>query len=67
MGQRRHRVRRLVRGSRGPDLRVPGHLDRWILEIVQGLEIDDLSRGKIDASVAELAEERDAVSGLDLI
>ena len=25
-------------------------------EIVQGLEIDDFSRGKIDASVAELAE-----------
>jgi len=36
-------------------------------EIVQGLEIDDFSRGKIDASVAELAEERDAVKGLDLI
>ena len=54
-------------GFPGPDLRVPGHLDRRILEIVQGLEIDDLSRGKIDASVAELAQERDAVSGLDLI
>ena len=37
------------------------------LQIFQGSEIDDLSRGKIDASVAELAEERDAVSGLDLI
>ena len=36
-------------------------------EIVQGLEIDDFSRGKIDASVAELDEERDAVSGLGLI
>ena len=36
-------------------------------EIVQGLEIDDFSRGKIDASVAELAEERDAVKGLGLI
>jgi len=36
-------------------------------EIVQGLEIDDFSRGKIDASVAELAEERDAVKSLDLI
>jgi malate dehydrogenase len=35
--------------------------------IVQGLEIDDFSRGKIDASVAELAEERDAVKGLGLI
>ena len=35
--------------------------------IVQGLEIDDFSRGKIDASVAELAEERDAVRALGLI
>jgi malate dehydrogenase len=35
--------------------------------IVQGLDIDDFSRGKIDASVAELAEERDAVKGLGLI
>ena len=36
-------------------------------EIVQGLEIDDFSRARIDASVAELAEERDAVTGLGLI
>ena len=36
-------------------------------EIVQGLEIDDFSRARIDASVAELAEERDAVKGLGLI
>ncbi|MCX6527737.1 MAG: malate dehydrogenase, partial [Actinobacteria bacterium] len=35
--------------------------------IVQGLEIDSYSRGKIDASVAELAEERDAVRELGLI
>jgi malate dehydrogenase len=35
--------------------------------IVQGLDIDDFSRGKIDASVAELAEERDAVKELNLI
>jgi malate dehydrogenase len=35
--------------------------------IVQGLDIDDFSRGKIDASVKELAEERDAVKGLGLI
>jgi len=35
--------------------------------IVQGLEIDDYSRGKIDASTAELAEERDAVKELGLI
>ncbi len=36
-------------------------------EIVQGLEIDDFSRGRIDASVAELVEERDAVRELGLI
>ncbi|MGD7704889.1 malate dehydrogenase [Microlunatus sp. Y2014] len=36
-------------------------------EIVQGLEIDDFSRTKIDASVAELVEERDAVTALGLI
>ena len=35
--------------------------------IVQGLDIDDYSRGKIDASTAELAEERDAVRELGLI
>jgi malate dehydrogenase len=35
--------------------------------IVQGLEIDDFSRGKIDASVKELEEERDAVTKLGLI
>ncbi len=35
--------------------------------IVQGLDIDDFSRGKIDASVAELADERDAVKELKLI
>ena len=36
-------------------------------EIVQGLEINEFSRGKIDASVAELVGERDAVQGLGLI
>jgi malate dehydrogenase len=36
-------------------------------EIVQGLEIDDFSRARIDASVAELEEERAAVERLGLI
>jgi malate dehydrogenase len=36
-------------------------------KIVQGLEIPDFSRQKIDASVAELVEERDAVRELGLI
>ena len=38
---------------------------KW--EIVQGLEIDDFSRARIDASAAELADERDAVKELGLI
>jgi malate dehydrogenase len=36
-------------------------------EVVRGLDIDDFSRGRIDASVAELADERDAVKELGLI
>ncbi|WP_310964502.1 malate dehydrogenase [Nocardioides terrisoli] len=35
--------------------------------IVQGLEIDDFSRARIDASTAELADERSAVTELGLI
>ncbi|HUG85759.1 MAG TPA: malate dehydrogenase, partial [Euzebya sp.] len=35
--------------------------------IVPGLAIDDFSRGRIDASVTELTEERDTVAGLGLI
>lgn len=36
-------------------------------EIVQGLEINEFSQARIDASAKELAEERDAVKGLGLI
>jgi len=36
-------------------------------EIVQGLEIDDFSRSRIDKSTAELADERNAVTELGLI
>ncbi len=36
-------------------------------EIVPGLDIDDFSRGRIDASVAELGAERDTVADLGLI
>jgi malate dehydrogenase len=35
--------------------------------IVEGLDIDDFAREKIDATTAELSEERKAVQGLDLI
>ena len=38
---------------------------RW--EIVPGLEISDFSRGRIDASVKELEEERAAVQSLGLV
>ena len=36
-------------------------------EIVQGLDIDDFSRERIDATATELVEERDAVQALGLI
>jgi malate dehydrogenase len=36
-------------------------------EIVQGLEINDFSRERIDASVKELEEERETVRGLGLV
>jgi malate dehydrogenase len=36
-------------------------------EVVQGLELDDFSKSRIDATVKELGEERDAVRQLDLI
>ncbi|GAB3290421.1 malate dehydrogenase [Parasphingorhabdus pacifica] len=36
-------------------------------KIVQGLEIDAFSRERIDASVAELSEERETVRGLGLV
>jgi malate dehydrogenase len=36
-------------------------------EIVQGLDIDEFSRERIDATAGELAEEREAVQKLDLI
>src|SRR5688572_6348125 len=38
-----------------------------LYSIVQGLDIDDFSRAKIDASAAELVEERDAVTELGLV
>jgi malate dehydrogenase len=36
-------------------------------EIVQGLELNEFSRTRVDASLAELAEERDAVRNLGLV
>jgi malate dehydrogenase len=36
-------------------------------EIVEGLDVDDFARGKIDTTVNELKEERDAVRQLGLV
>jgi malate dehydrogenase len=35
--------------------------------VVEGLDLDDFSRSKIDASVMELKDERDTISRLDLV
>ena len=60
--------RRQLRRARGAHLELPrARCSGGAYEIVQGLDIDDYSRGKIDASAAELVEERDAVSELGLI
>jgi malate dehydrogenase len=45
-------------------VRLPGD---GTYRIEQGLDVGDFARGKIDRTVAELAEERDAVRGLGLI
>jgi malate dehydrogenase len=45
----------------------PVTTDNGEWEIVQGLEIDDFSRARMDATAAELAEEREAVTALGLI
>ena len=43
---------------------MPIRTDGKTWEVVQGVELDAFSRAKVDASVAELSEEREAVSGL---
>jgi malate dehydrogenase len=45
----------------------PAVAEHGTWHIVHGLNIDDFSRKRIDASVAELVEERDAVRSLGLI
>jgi malate dehydrogenase len=45
----------------------PVRLSGGSYEIADGLEIDDFARGKIDATVNELREERDSVRELGLI
>ena len=45
----------------------PVRSDKGAWEIIQGVDINEFSREKIDASVAELVSERDAVKSLGLI
>src|SRR5215216_3316820 len=45
----------------------PVRLSGGSYEIAEGLEVDDFARGKIDATVNELKEERDSVRELGLI
>ena len=45
----------------------PVRLSGGSYEIADGLEVDDFARGKIDATVGELKEERDSVRELGLI
>jgi malate dehydrogenase len=45
----------------------PVRLSGGSYEIEQGLEVEDFAREKIDATVNELKEERDAVKKLDLV
>ncbi len=59
--------RRLLRHRGGDRRRLPVRLRGGEWTIVEGLEVPDFSRRRIDASAAELREERDAVSGLGLI
>jgi malate dehydrogenase len=43
---------------------MPIRTDGKTWEVVQGVELDDFSRAKVDASVAELMSEREAVADL---
>jgi malate dehydrogenase len=45
----------------------PCTTDNGVWKIVAGIDVNDFSRGRIDASVGELAGERDAVADLGLI
>ena len=57
----------LLRRRRGPHLELPCTCSDGEWKIVEGLEVNDFSRERIDASVGELREERDAVRELGLI
>ena len=67
MGLDGRRERRRLRGTRGSDLGFPCTCADGEWSIVTDLDLDDFSRSKIDASVAELIAERDTVKSQDLI
>ena len=46
---------------------LPCRSDGGEWEVVEGLEIDEFQRSRIDASVAELVDERDQVHALGLV
>ena len=45
----------------------PVHISGGSYEVAEGLEVGDFARGRIDATVNELKEERDGVRELGLI
>ena len=54
-----------VRAALGLDKPLPAQFVRY--RIVEGLELDARARRRLDASVAELVAERDAVEALGLL
>ena len=72
-GQALQEIARLAKSDVGLEIAF-AESTQWDHHVNQGAatglmanRLDDFSRGKIDASVAELTEERDAVRALDLI
>ena len=62
------RVRRLLRRRGGDHLELPrAPAGGGSYEIEQGLEVGDFAQAKIDATVKELTDEREAVTKLGLI
>ena len=62
------RVRRLLRRRRGDHLELPrARCSGGAYEIEQGLDVGDFAQAKIDATVKELTDEREAVKTLGLV
>ena len=67
LGLHGHCLDRRLRGAGRAHLVLPGDDRRRALHGGEGLDLDEFSRTRIDASVAELGEERDAVQQLGLL